>query len=294
MSQHEDEIVGFTETMDSFLILAEKIFQYDVSGKMLMKSSGQNNGMKTAFLGYKAIYNRTRSPPKKHMEKMAEVYAKCRTVLMKDEPIDEFMLWFHDNTSFVISPTATSKNKLYLTSIFRNCSRIAMCIAEEAKKNPDKANDLLNDPAAVYPEQFTLYLLRMFYHCAEASDKNTIIKPKIEQLESMLSLDKNETPSTSDGISDIFSVAADIASGIGLNIPNEMKDIDKDQFKQIINEFSSNDDMKNTIKSFFSGVDIKNANDLPGAITKVFSKMQETADTVPEPVRRSLEAKAED
>lgn len=289
--EEEFTIPTFTETMDSFLLLAEKTFKYDTSGEAVFSSgSKQNSGMKVAFNGYKTIYNKTRSPPTKHIEKMKEVYDKCRAHLLETESVEEFMVWFNEKSSFIITPSATSRNKLYLTSLFRSCSKIAISLADEAKRDPSKADEILSSPAAVYPEQFTLLLLRMFYHCADPSDKETLIVPKIEELQSMLGVEGKEAPSMNDGLGDIMSMAGDIAAGLGLPIPSGA--LDSKMLKRSMNEWSNNEEMKSTIMNFFSGVDLKNPKDLPNAISKVFSKMQENADAVPEAVQRSLEASA--
>lgn len=286
----QETIPTFVETMDSFLLLAEKTFQYDSNGELSV-GTGQNSGMKVAFNGYRTIYNKTRTPPTKHIEKMTEVYQKCRSKLLSSESMEEFMFWFNDESSFVIVPTATSKNKLYLTSIFRACSKIAMAVADEARRDPSRVDEILNTPAAIYPEQFMLLLLRMFYHCADPSDKETLVQPKILELQEMLGVSGSEAPSSNDGLNDIMAMAGDIASSMGM--PKEkMAAIDTAAIRKTMNEWAQNDIMKETVKNFFSGVDLKNPQDLPNVISKVFAKMQENIDTVPEPVKRSLEASA--
>lgn len=291
----EDETKGiptFTETMDNFLILAEKVLQYDTSGELVVQTSGQASGIQVALNGYRMIYNKTRDLPG-HVNRMREVYTKCRSLFLRDVNLDDFMEWFGEKTSFIIAPKEGSRNKLYLTSIFRNCTRIASHIAEEAKRSPTKADDLFSNPAAVYPEYFTLYLFRMFHHCAEPSDRETLISPRIKELEKILNLAQDEAPIISDGLSELMSMAGELASDMGIDVPKNAKGFNGTQLKQVMSEWSKNGDMKNTVKSFFDGVDLKNTKDLPGAISKVLDKMQETAKAVPEPVQRSLNATAE-
>ena len=287
-------VPSFTETMDHFLILAEKVLQYDTSGELIMQTSGQATGIQVALNGYKMIYDKTRDPAVKHIEKMKEVYVKCRPHFLRDISLDDFMEWFGEKASFVITPKEGSRNKLYLTSIFRNCSRIASHIAEEAKRTPDKADQLFSNPAAVYPEYFTLYLLRMFYHCAGPSDRETLVAPRIKELEKILNLAQDEAPVISDGLSELMSMAGELASDMGIEVPKTAKGFNGTQLKQAMSEWSKNGDMKETVKSFFDGVDFKNPKDLPGAISKVLNKMQETAKVVPEPVQRSMNATADD
>lgn len=285
-------IPSFNETMDQFLILAEKVLQYDTSGELIIRNSGQASGIQVALNGYKTIYNRTRELPG-HVNRMRDVYMKCRPLFIRDTPLDDFMEWFGEKSSFVISPQEKSRNKLYLTSIFRNCTRIASHIAEEAKRNPDKADELFSNPAAVYPEYFTLYLLRMFYHCADPSDRETLISPRIKELEKILNLAQDEAPIIDDSLSELMSMAGDIASEMGIEVPKNARGFNGSQLKKALSEWTKNSDMRNTVKSFFAGVDLKNTRDLPGAISKVLGKMQETAQTIPEPVQRSLTATAD-
>lgn len=287
-------IPSFTETMDSFLILAEKVLHYDTSGELIVQTSGQASGIQMALNGYKMIYDKTRDPPTKHIEKMKEVYAKCRSFFLRDTPLEDFMKWLGDESSFVIAPSANSRNRLYLTSIFRNCSRIASHIADKAARSPEQAEELYNNPAAVYPEYFTLYLLRMFYHCAGPSDRETLIAPRIKELEKMLNLAEDEVPIISDGLSELMSMAGELASDMGLEVPKNAGKINGTQLKQAMGEWTKNADMKSTLKSFFEGVDLKNTKDFPSAIGMILGKMQETAQAIPEPVQRSLNATADD
>lgn len=285
---HDSEkIPAFPETFDHLLILAEKVLKYDTSGDMIISTTGQANALQVGLNGYRAVYNKTRTSTK-HLEKFTEVYGKCRAQLIKDAPLEEFMEWF-EKTSFVISPTAQSRNKIYLTAIFRNCCRIATRLAQELEKDPDQ----LSNPAAVYPEYFMLYLLRIFYHSADETDKNALIIPRIKELEKTLNLSSDEAPVIGDGLSELISAVTDVASDLGLDIPEMKNGFNGTKLRETINQFTKNGQAKNTIKELLGGVDLKDPKNLPNIIGNIVNKMQQTAEAVPEPVRRSMEATSE-
>ncbi len=281
----------FTTTFDNFFILAEKVLQYNLEGELILGSS-KSNGISAGFNDYRTIYAQTRDSPK-HVEKIKEVYSKCRLLFLKEIKMEDFMEWFRDKSSFIIAPREKSNRKLYLTVIFRKCCKIGEHIAEEADRLPAKADQLLSDPAAVYPEHFMLCMLRLFYHCADEIDRRTMILPRIDEIEKMLGLKKDELPMVSDGLSDLFSSMTEVAREVGLDIPKETPQINGNQFREALAGMTNNPDAKRMMKELFQGIDLKNVNDLPNAIGKIFGKMQETASQVPEPVKRSLEATAD-
>ena len=286
------EVASFPETLDNFIVFAEKVLQYDTTGELKLTSLGnQSNAVQAGLNGYRAVYNKTRTSPK-HVEKFREVYVKCRSLFLKELPLDAFMEWF-EKMGFTIMPQEKSRNKIHLTIIFRNCVRIAEHIAAEAEKHPEKESQLLNDPAAVYPEHFMLYLFRLFYHCADETDRQTMLVSRIEELETTLGLRKNEVPLVSDGLSDLFSAAREMAEGIGLKIPKNTPAFSGSQFKEVLTQFTKNDDTKKALKGIFEGVNINDPKEIPGAIGKLLNKMQQTASEPPEAVQRANNATAD-
>lgn len=281
---------SFTTTFDNFFILAEKVLQYNLEGELILGSS-KTNGITAGFNDYRTIYNQTRDSPK-HLEKLKEVYLKCRLLFLKETNMEDFMEWFRDKSSFIIAPREKSNRKLYLSVIFRKCCKVAEHIAEEADRRPEKSDQLLADPAAVYPEHFMLCMMRLFYHCADEIDRTTMILPRIDQIEKMLGLKKDEVPMVSDGLTDLFSSMTEVAREVGLEVPKEAPQINGTQFREALSGMTKSPEAKQMIKDLFQGVDLKNVNDLPSAIGKILGKMQETASKVPEPVQRSLEATA--
>jgi hypothetical protein len=283
------EVSTFNDALDNFIVFAEKILQYDTAGEMKLSSLGsRSNAIQTGLMGYRNVYNKTRESLK-HVEKFREVYDKCRPQFLRDLPLDDFMDWF-EKTGFTIMPQPNSRNKFHLTIIYRNCVRIATRIDEEAEKFPEKKGDLLNDPAAVYPEHFMLYLFRIFYHCADETDRQTIINPQIDELEIALGLKKNEVPELGDGVFDIISAAKDVAKDIGINIPKNAQIPSGAQFKQALSQITKDKNTRETLKSVFDGVDINDPKNMPSAIGRLLSKMTEAAQETPDAVKRANEA----
>src|SRR5665648_446021 len=158
-----------------------------------------------------------------------------------------------------------------------------MCIRETSY--------LMNDPAAVYPEYYMLYLLRLFHHAADPIDKDTVLTPKINELEKTLGLKKDEAPVLSEGLNDLFSAASDIAKELGINIPKGQGATSGAEFSKALSSLKD-PKVKEQFKEMFSGVDLKDPRSLQGMFSKLMSKMNETASEVPEAVQRSLDATA--
>jgi hypothetical protein len=288
--EKKEKVPSFTETFDNFLILAERVLQFDTSGEMIVSTSGQSNALQTGFKRYRSIYEQTKQSPK-HLQKFKEIYEKCRSRLVQLD-MDDFMEWFEES-SFVIAPTPKSRSKLYLTIIFRNCARIARHITDEAEKNPEKADQLYNDPAALYPEYFILYLLRIFYNVSDELDQKKLIEPKLTELEKTLGLSDDEDPVIGDGFGELMNAAGDIASELGFDIPKGGMGVNSKELRQALGQITKDGSTKDTVKDFFQGMDLKNTKDFPAVIGKVLNKMQETATQVPEPVQKSMDATAE-
>lgn len=283
---------SFPETFDHFLTFAEKVLQFNVSGELLLTSVGnQSNVIQTSLTNYRKVYNQTRGSTK-HIEKFRDIYGKCRPQFLHEVELDTFMDWFR-KTSFVISPQEKSRSKILLTAIFRNCCRIAEHISEEAERNPDKADDLYDDPAAIYPEMFMLHLFRIFYHCADETDRTTIINNRIEEIEGTLGLTKNQVPVSSDGLNDLFSAATDMAKSIGLDVPTNAPQMSSGQFREAINTLTKDPSTREAIRDIFQGVDLKDPKNMPGAVGKILQRMQSNAEQPPEAIKRSLNATVE-
>jgi hypothetical protein len=293
-NEEKVEVSSFTDALDSFIVFAEKILHYSSTGELNLLSMGnKSNAIQSGLSGYRGVYNKTRTSPK-HVEKFKEVYDQCRTQFLKEVSLDEFMEWF-DKKGFTVTPQVNSRNKIHLTIIFRNCIRIAENIAAESEKHPEKAEEILNDPAAVYPEHFMLYLFRIFYHCADETDRQTMINPQIEKLETTLGLRQNELPPVSESLTDMLSYAKETLDELDLgfkmpssaNIPKGMN------MKQILDQAKTNPEAKKFLKDAFQGVNFNDPKNLPNAIGKLLGKMTDNANSVPEAVKRANEATSE-
>lgn len=297
--EEEENIVAltFTDALDNLIVFAEKILHYDTSGGLSISSLGnKSNAVQTGLTGYRSIYNKTRTNPIKHIEKFKEVYNQCRSQFIREISLDDFMEWFQ-NKGFTITPQPNSRNKFCLTIIFRNCVRIAQNIAEEADRvSPEKAEELFNDPAAVYPEHFMLYLFRVFYHCADETDRQTMIISRIEELEKALGLRKDETPPVSGDLMDVLNYASSEFAELGIKmpkLPSNAKMPPGMSLKQLMTEAKKSGKAKEAFKEMFDGVDLTNPKHIPGVVNKLMTKMGENATEIPEAVKRANEATAD-
>ena len=293
----EEEVTSFTDALDNLIIFSEKVLVYGATGELNLSSIGsKSNAIQTGLNGYRGIYSKTRDSPK-HVEKFKEVYDVCRPLLVKDVSMEEFMNWFDKKSAFTILPTAGSRNKICLSIIFRKCAVIAANIASDSEKYPQKAEELLNDPAAVYPEHFMISLFRLFYHCAEQIDRQTMIVPRIEELERSLGLNKNEVPQTGDFMAQVMDGGRDFLEEMtGQKLPKNMKlpaGMGNMDIKSMMKGFSSDPGNKEKFQKIFKGVDCKNPAQIPNIVSNLLTTMAETAAEEPEAVKRANAATAD-
>ena len=295
-----EPISTFTEALDYFINFAERVLKQKSSGGGSLLSGGnQSNAIQVALTRYRTVYNRSREG-RGHVEKFTDVYNKCKREQLLDEvDLEPFMEWF-TKTSFVIAPLAKSKSKIMLTAIYRNCCRIADDINEEAEreKDPQKSEQLYNNPANLYPEMFMLHLFRIFSHCADEIDNTTIINKYIGDLEELLGLSENQQPTTSSGgFGDIFSSIKKVASNLGINLPDNVEPPDMKQLGDAMESMSSDPTVKNVFGEMMKGVNLddpsKLPSTLPAAVGKLMERMADNAKEVPETVKRSMQATTE-
>lgn len=296
MNQEEEEeekveITSFNDALDSLIIFSEKVLAYGATGELNLSSLGSKSSpIQVGLNSYRVMYNKSRDLPG-HINRFKEVYEKCRPQFVKDVSMEDFMSWFADKSSFTIMPQTGSKSKICLSIIFRNCARIAANISADSEKYPQKAEELLNDPAAVYPEHFMISLFRIFYHCAEQIDRQTMIVPRIEELERSLGLSKNEVPQTGDFMSEVMNGGRDFLEEMtGQKLPKNMqmpKGMGNMDIKSMMKGFSSDPINKEKFQKIFKGVDCKNPAQIPNIVSNLLTTMAETANQVPEPVQRA-------
>lgn len=273
----------FAALLESFLDFAEKVLRYDVSGDMRVFSS-QNTGLLAGLNGYREVFSKTRTSAK-HLDKFREIYAQCKGWLQKCHTLDQFMEWFRE-TNFVVEPTEKSRRKLYVSAIYRNCLRVATHLSEEAERYKDRGDQILSDPAAVYPEQFMLYLFRIFSHCANPPD--AIITQYIDELQKTLNVDGQVVPASSDGLGDFISIVRDIAPELGVNIPKDAPSITVTQLKVALGEVTHNKEFTGMLKNVLGGINFNDPKNIPTALGRILEKMSETANTPPPAVREAI------
>jgi len=291
------EVMSFNEALDSLIIFSEKVLVYGATGELNLSSMGaKSNAFQTALNSFRVLYNKNRDLPG-YINRFREVYNTCRPQFVKDVSMETFMTWFADKSSFIITPQAGSKSKIYLSIIFRKCANISANISADSEKYPQKAEELLNDPAAVYPEHFMIALFRIFYHCAEQIDRQTMIVPRIEELERSLGLNKNEVPQTGDFMAQVMDGGRDFLEEMtGQKLPKNMKlppGMGNMDIKSMMKGFTSDPGNKEKFQKIFKGVDCKNPAQIPNIVSNLMTSMAEAANEVPEAVKRANAATAD-
>ncbi|MEM3858060.1 MAG: hypothetical protein QW478_01495 [Candidatus Micrarchaeaceae archaeon] len=288
MESEETKESPFVSTYNELLNLCEKI---------LMNDNNKVSILRSGILGYKKLLNLKPDHPK-HVEKLKEVYKQCKQQLINSQnDYDEFLDWFQ-NTNFVISPKEESKKgRIHLSIIYKVGLRISKEIyekAENATKQEEK-EEYLNNPAAMFPETFILYLLRLFRFCCDKGEAESIINPIIEKLEKALGLKANENPVFADSFSELWNVGLEIAETVGIELPKNSKDINigyKD-VQKAVKAYKSNDNIKKSVKSelqnVLKGVKITDPSNLPEVFNKVFNQMKNNVNAKKEEINNKLE-----
>lgn len=279
----DDQTITFQTTLENFFTFAEAVLKYDVSGDLILASGGaQSNGIQVSLKGYQKLYEHTKTNPK-HLEKIREIYQKCKPFLQKNKDMDAFMEWFPQQT-LIIAVNTKTRNRVVLSAIFRKCCTIADKLMED--ENQDS-------PATTFPESFMLHLFRLFHFAADAHDKEDIILPMISELENVLHLNKDEVPILNDSMGDMYSLISEIAEETGLELPKNGKNVNVAQFRQAMSSFTKNPEAKKMVKDLLGGVDLKNPQDLPATVGNLLQKMNDTAKNMPEALQRSMAATAD-
>jgi hypothetical protein len=266
----------FEDTLDKFMEFINSVLRYSPGGNIVVKSSSV---IQTAYNGYKNVLSKTK--PQSHLKLYKEVYLQCEHKL-KTNNLDDFMEWFRDKTNFTISPREKTRNKLLLTTIFRNCCRVSEQLADEAEKNPEA----LEEPGNLFPENFMLFLLRIFYYCTD--DKAVLIN-HITELEEKLNLDKGSDPDVTDPFNDMVAFASEAASKAGIQMPATMQPSQKKELRKMVSTFIKDKSTQETLRSVLKDVDIRNPKNFPKTIGKLLQKMGEDPEE-PEAVKQSMQA----
>lgn len=261
----------FAEAMDSFLIFAERVLSYAPSGVKKVNDNSSNK-LKIALGYYKNVFNKTRES-KKHVKLFSEIYKACRGLMMEYPEIDQFMSQFM-NKIFVVKISENSDSKIYLSAIFRYCTRIASEADDRYEKGVEGA---LEDPAMTYPESFMLHLFRLFMFCASESDKTELLVPKIEILEKSLNLRPNEVPQTGgSGFEKLIQFSTNLAREIGMDVPN-INDASIPEIENMMSRLTSDKKMKDMVKKVIGNVNYKDPSKLQDVFFNLASMLNETA-----------------
>ena len=287
-----EEFPTFAECVENLFTLCDKVLKYNLEGELVLTST-KSNGIVSGFRGYRTLFNKSKDSSV-HVTKFKEVYDKCKPVLEKSATLDDFVSWFKDKPTFILAPRPDSSNKLYLSVIFRKCLTIAGHLNEEAERYPERADRLLADVGAVFPEHYLLCLLRIFYHCTTSLKEKDMLLDHVTEIENNMGLNSGDVPDVDDPLASMFSSVIEVAKDMGMEIPDNAPQITSSSFKEAIAGFGNNPQMKEALKSTLKGINLKNPGDIGSAFSQIFENMRTTVDTVPEPVQRSLEATADD
>ncbi len=272
----------FDDHFTSLFSLADQVVKYDGSGDLTIRTSNVDP-IGTKVRKYKRAYEQTKTNPA-HLAKFVDVYKACRRKYLDANDFDEFMLWF-EKQSYKIA--ATDQVYFPLSIIFRKSCVVARNIDEKSAKDSSVDGHV----GSTYPEQFMLHLFRIFLFTCSKEDKKKI-EETVDTLETNLGLKEGENPDPVDGLSDVVSMATDVIGDMGLNIPKGS--FNASDFKNVISNFTKDPNAKKQMKKMFSGIKIKDKDDIPGAFSQIFEKMKENAAEIPEPVQRSMAASSDD
>lgn len=282
------EEVLFQDVLDSFLIFSEKVLSYSHDGVKKV-SENSSNKLKICLGYYKDVFNKTRTK-KIHLTLFEEVYKKCRPLMLAYPDIQEFMGKFMNET-IVIKINKESNSRIYLSAIFRYCTKIAQ---EIDKKYQDKLeHDAINDPASAYPESFMLHLFRLFSFCADETDKNQLLNPKVEQLERSLNLKPNEAPSAGgSGFDSILHFSKKIAKEFGLNMPPQIDTMATSDVEGMINNLMKNEQLKGSVKEALGNIDYSDPSKLQDVFTNLAKVMESNVKNPPADLVKAMNTTA--
>lgn len=290
----------FENSLDDFFILSEQILSYSNNELLNKLKTTDDNPLLTSLKAYCAAYNvsdKTRKTPL-HKEKFTEIYMKCRPFFVKITgrgsglgSLKIFTEWLSNSSSLFIQLNEKSKSKIMISAIARTCVRIHSDIERDALQaqnagDEDTAAQYRADPANHYLQHFVLHLFRIFYHCADNTDRNAMIGPKLREIEKDLHIESDENSSMGSGISDLVNMASGMVKQMGIkNIPDNFN-INSKQFRHAIKDMTKNPQVNETLKSLVSGLDLKNPQSLSTTLSGLMEKMG-TMPTTPEAVQKA-------
>lgn len=273
--------MSFEECFEKLFELTDQVSRYNGAGDLCVKSSNVDP-IGTLIRKYKYAYGKTKSSSV-HLNKFRELYDKFRGKYLNSTDFDEFMAWFERQT-FTI--TATTTVYFPLSLIFRKCC----VIARNSEQESQKSNSTSRLIGSTYPEQFMFHLFRILSFAVSEEDKKRINQTILE-LQEILGLEDGQTPDPVDDLGGLVGMATELMQEMGVNVPK--KNLDSLNIGQALRSLSKDPNAKNNLKGMFKGIKIKDSKDIPGAFSQILSKMKDNAESIPEPVQRSMAATVE-
>lgn len=284
----------FNQTFEKFLIFCQSVLKYNPSGEFTISLNNiSNNAIETGLNKYIRIFNSSKES-NIYLNNWSELYKCCRPHMIKCEKQDDFMMKFSELQFILYGSNKNAPNKIWLSVIFRNCQRISNAIHEEAVLHPEKSEQLFADPAVNYPENFTLYLYRLFSYCADQTDNEKIIQPYIQLLEDDMKLAKGETPkNSSEG--DFFEAFRNFGEKAGIKLPSNVPKMTGHQFTDMLNKASNDPNSLKTLSGMFGNIDLdlSDPKKIGNVIGNVLDKIKENSNTIPTGVQEAIDAKSE-
>lgn len=287
---------SFEDALDKFFIFSEKVLNYSSNDLLQKLKSEDHNPLLTSLKSYKNAYNISEKTRRAsiHKENFAKVYNECRPFFIKAtnsqgfNSLKDFMDWLSGSTpkssSIVIQISEKTKSKIMISAIARVCLRIRNDLDGYAKQalkqdDEDSAMQYRSDPAFQYLQVYVLHLMRLFYFCADITDRNALIGPKLSELESELGVESETEKNNQGGLNDLVHMAAGVAKKIGVKgIPDNFN-ANSNHLKEALSEMSKNPQVTETLKTLMSGIDFHN----PQALSSAFSGIVEKLGKVPKP-----------
>jgi len=261
--------MSYSQSVEHLLNLSEKIAGYNADGSASLNGT---NILVVRVRKYKKVYERT-SEHDVHKKLFNELYNRCRTILSSNDNTDEFMLWF-ENEDYSLK---LDKVSFPIHMIFRKACGIA--------RNSNNESSV----EFTYPEQFILDLFRIWSSIIENPHDN--LKKFISEIESTLSLEEGSSLQVEDGLSGLMGMAAEILGEMGVKNPGgKALDFNPKMINEAIKNIKSDPNTKKAIKDVVAGMKLDSRDNIIQSLTGLIGKMSDNANTVPEPVKKSMDA----
>jgi hypothetical protein len=280
-----DPKTPFQKVFEPFVDFMEEVAKYNGNGTF---NNANINPIASLIRKYRAAYKQTKDKPT-HPQYFIDIFVEFQKEFDKAGSVDDFSFWLgKEKKSFKIGPK-DSPVYLPLSITFRTAIAINKELTLQAEKDVEAGKSI----GIVYPDYFMLYLLRIFQVCLPVTHPSQLkIAGNIAELEEFLRLERGENPSITDGITDMMSMAEEVFSEMGTNIPKGA--FNPQMVKNALREFKKNGgEAKKQIKKIFKGVKLNGKDDIPNAFATVLEKIKETSEELPDAVKKANAATAD-